>query len=144
MSFFVNRFLKGKWFAKSNSLLSNKSKVLSILATLHSYMKNRGMLNVRKDLMLLADYISDIVHGRYKGYNATAIVMALAGVIYVISPLDVVPDFLPFGFLDDVSIITWIISKLSSELSKYEQWKNRLTHLPQGNDVIEEVDYEEV
>ena len=55
MSFFVNRFLKGKWFAKSNSILSNKNKVLLVIATLRNYMKAGGLKKVRKDLVLLTD-----------------------------------------------------------------------------------------
>ncbi len=142
MSFFVNRFLKGKWFAKSNSILSNKSKVLTILATLHRYMKSGGLFRIRKDLNLLSAYISDIVHGRYHDYSKSSIIMAFAGILYVISPLDVIPDFILFGFADDVAIITWAVAKISSELIKYEEWKK--TQVQKIGEVIEDVEYEEV
>lgn len=144
MSFFVNRFLKGKWFAKSNSILSNKNKVLLVIATLRNYMKAGGLKKVRKDLVLLTDYVSDIIHGRYHEYNKSSIILALAGLIYVVSPLDVVPDFLPLGFLDDITIITWSIAKIAGELSKYSQWKKTLITTTSGYDDIEEVPYEEV
>ena len=142
MSFFVNRFLKGKWFAKSNSVLSNKNKVLLVLATLRKYMKAGGLKNVRKDLVLLTDYVSDIVHGHFHNYIQSSIILALAGLIYVVSPLDVVPDFLPLGFLDDITIITWAIAKIAGELSKYSQWKSTLISHPSDSDDIEEVPYE--
>ncbi len=144
MSFFVNRFLGGKWFSKSNSILSNKKKVLLVLSTLRKYMKAGGLKKVRKDLMLLADYVSDIVHGRYHNYNKSSIILALAGLIYVVSPLDIFPDFLPLGFLDDVTIITWAIAKISGELLNYSQWKKTLITTASGYDDIEEVTYEEV
>jgi len=142
MSFFVNKFLKGKWFAKSASILSNKSKVLTILATLHKYMKNGGLFRIRKDLTLLSAYITDIVHGRYRDYSKSSIIMALAGILYVVSPLDVIPDFILFGFADDIAIITWSLAKLSCELMRYEEWKK--TTVRKVTEVIEEVDYEEV
>ena len=142
MSFFVNRFLKGKWFAKSNSILSNKNKVLLVIATLRNYMKAGGLKKVRKDLVLLTDYVSDIIHGRYHEYNKSSIILALAGLIYVVSPLDVIPDFLPLGFLDDITIITWAIAKIACELSKYSQWKSTLITHPSKSDDIEEVPYE--
>ena len=144
MSFFVNRFLKGKWFAKSNSVLSNKNKVLLVLATLRKYMKAGGLKKVRKDLVLLTDYVSDIIHGHYHNYNKSSIILALAGLIYVVSPLDVIPDFLPLGFLDDITIITWAITKIAGELSKYSQWKNSLITSISEADDIEEVPYEEI
>lgn len=142
MSFFVNRFLRGKWFAKSNSILSNKNKVLSILATLRKYLHSGGVFKIRKDLILLSDYVSDIVHGRYHDYNKSSIVLALAGIIYVISPLDIIPDFLFFGFVDDIAIITWAVSKIGGELSKYAQWKDAL--VSGDSDNIEELPYEEI
>ena len=142
MSFFVNRFLKGKWFAKSNSILSNKNKVLLVIATLRNYMKAGGLQKVRKDLVLLTDYVSDIIHGRYHEYNKSSIILALAGLIYVVSPLDVIPDFLPLGFLDDITIITWAIAKITGELTKYSQWKSTLITHPSKSDDIEEVPYE--
>ena len=142
MSIFVNRFLRGKWFAKSNSILSNKNKVLTILATLRKYMQSGGLFKIRKDLTLLSDYISDIVHGRYHNYSKSSIVLALAGIIYVVSPLDILPDFLFFGFVDDIAIITWAVSKIGAELSKYAQWKE--TFITEVTDDIEEVPYEEI
>ena len=114
MSFFVNRFLGGKWFAKSNSILSNRKKVLLLISTLRSYMKNGGLKKVRKDLMLL------------------------------VSPLDFIPDFIPFGFADDIAIITWAMAKIGGELSKYSQWKSMLITTGSLYDDIEEVSYEEV
>jgi len=144
MSFFVNRFLRGKWFAKSNSILSNKNKVLTILASLRKYMQSGGLFKIRKDLMLLSDYISDIVHGRYHNYSKSSIIMALAGIIYVVSPLDIIPDFLFFGFVDDIAIITWAVSKMGNELSKYAHWKNTLITNADIDDDIEEVSYEEI
>ena len=144
MSFFVNRFLRGKWFAKSNSILSNKNKVLTILASLRKYMQSGGLFKIRKDLMLLSDYISDIVHGRYHNYSKSSIIMALAGIIYVVSPLDIIPDFLFFGFVDDIAIITWAVSKMGNELSKYAHWKNTLITNADIDDDIEEVSFEEI
>ena len=144
MSFFVNRFLKGKWFAKSNSILSNKKKVMLVLASLRKYMKAGGLKKVSKDLALLADYVSDIIQGHYHNYNKSSIILALAGLIYVVSPIDFLPDFLPLGFLDDITIITWAIAKIAGELSKYSQWKNTLITNSSGSDDIEEVPYEEI
>jgi uncharacterized membrane protein YkvA (DUF1232 family) len=107
-------------------------------------MKAGGLKKVSKDLALLADYVSDIIQGHYHNYNKSSIILALAGLIYVVSPIDFLPDFLPLGFLDDITIITWAIAKIAGELSKYSQWKNTLITHPSGSDDIEEVPYEEI
>ena len=112
------------------------------LSSLRKYMKTGGLKKVSKDLALLADYVSDIIQGHYHNYNKSSIILALAGLIYVVSPLDVCPDFLPLGFLDDITIITWAIAKIAGELSKYSQWKSTLISHSKESDDIEEVPYE--
>lgn len=128
MPMFVERFKKGKWLDKSNSMLADKSKVLSVLAVLTKYMRKGGLKKIREDLRLLYDYISEVVHGKYKDYSAASLSLALAAIIYVISPLDIMPDILPFtGYIDDIAIVTWAMTKMNKELEKYKESKKTLT-----------------
>ena len=118
--FFIKRFKKGRWLDKSNTVLSDKAKMTSLLNKLPVYLKKEGLRKVKEDLLLLKDYISDIIHGHYKDYSKKALGLAVAAIIYVISPLDIIPDIFPTGFLDDATIIAWAIAQLSSELNKYK------------------------
>ena len=46
--------------------------------------------------------------------------LAIGALIYMISPIDAVPDFTPIlGLLDHVGIITAAVTKLASEPKKY-------------------------
>ena len=109
--------------SRSNSLLGNKAKLTALLAMLPRYMKKNGLKRVKEDLSLMGQYINDIVHGSYKEYNTTGLTLAVAAIIYTISPFDFAPDFIPLGLLDDVSIITWAIAQLNEELEKYKERK---------------------
>ncbi len=131
MAFFVKAFQKGSWLSKSNSMLSDKHKVMALLAQLTLYFRKGGLDKVRNDLRLLAAYIGDIMHGRYKDYNRMSLTLALAAIIYVVSPLDIVPDVLPLGFVDDISIVTWAISRLTAELEKYASWRKLQPRRPE-------------
>ena len=47
--------------------------------------------------------------------------IAIGALIYMISPIDAVPDITPLiGLLDDVAIITAAVTKLASELKRYK------------------------
>ena len=122
---FVEKFKKGKWFDKSNSLLADKSKVLSVLTVLGRYMKKGGLGEIREQLGLLRNYITDIIKGIYKGYSGPSLTLALAAILYVISPLDILPDFIPFGFIDDITIVTWAMAKMDEELQKYSAQREK-------------------
>lgn len=66
---------------------------------------------------------TDFVSGRYaSSWRAIATVAAAAA--YVLSPIDVIPDFLgPLGFTDDVLVlaIAWRLAR--QELRRYCEWK---------------------
>ena len=47
----------------------------------------------------------------------------VAALIYGVSPLDFVADFIPFGLVDDIAIISWALNRLSDELLRYRQWR---------------------
>ena len=64
----------------------------------------------------------------YRAGNYTAIpwrFIAATGfaMVYLVSPLDVIPDFLVLGFVDDATVFGLVISSFQSELEHYKEWK---------------------
>lgn len=52
------------------------------------------------------------------------IVLVAAGIIYFVSPLDLIPDFIPVvGYLDDLTVLVWIINSAKSDLEEFEEWE---------------------
>jgi len=46
--------------------------------------------------------------------------LAIGALIYLISPMDAIPDVIPIvGLIDDVAIITFAVTKLINDISKY-------------------------
>lgn len=122
---FVKLFKNGNWLNRSKSMLADKTKVLALVAALVKYLKKGGLAKVKDDLMVLAGYIGDVVQRRYKDYSGSSLSLAVAAILYVVSPLDIVPDLLPLGFIDDISIVTWAVSRMTAELEKYREWKGK-------------------
>lgn len=52
-------------------------------------------------------------------------IAALAGaLLYVFSPVDFIPDFIPFaGFIDDASVFGLVLMSANVDLEKYREWK---------------------
>jgi uncharacterized membrane protein YkvA (DUF1232 family) len=45
------------------------------------------------------------------------------GLAYVASPLDVVPDFVPLGFLDDLLVLGLVLKAVKSEVDAFSRWE---------------------
>ena len=63
--------------------------------------------------------------GTYTGLTSTRLLMMLAGVGYIVSPVDVVPEglLLAFGLLDDVMVIGWVATTLVKETEEFIAWE---------------------
>ena len=60
----------------------------------------------------------------YTGLSKQAVVSLLASAIYIASPFDIIPDFIPFiGKLDDRLILAYFIKKLNVEIQRYMAWE---------------------
>lgn len=60
----------------------------------------------------------------YTGLSKQSVVSLLASAIYIVSPLDIIPDFLPFiGRFDDRLILAYFIKKLNVEIQRYMAWE---------------------
>jgi uncharacterized membrane protein YkvA (DUF1232 family) len=111
---------------KASELVNDKSKTLSkIEEGLKIASANKGALNdVRSQLLLLFSLTKDYAKGNYVDIPKTTIVSVLAALLYFISPIDLVPDFIVgMGFLDDAFVLGFVYKRVSKELLKYQVWK---------------------
>jgi uncharacterized membrane protein YkvA (DUF1232 family) len=50
-------------------------------------------------------------------------VIIITAFVYFLSPLDLVPDFIPMlGFADDIALMTFVFNSVSEEIEKFETW----------------------
>ena len=72
---------------------------------------------------LMWSLLQDYWAGKYTAIPwklTAAIGFAMA---YLVSPPDVIPDFILFGFVDDAAVFGLVVSAFQSELEDYKQWK---------------------
>ncbi len=62
--------------------------------------------------------------GEYTGVPMSTVMAAIAVFIYFISPIDLIPDFIPvLGLLDDVALVAWFSTTLKHEMDRFEEWE---------------------
>lgn len=75
------------------------------------------------DFLLLIEMLKAVKSGKYQ-LPKWAIPVIIGTVIYVISPIDAVPDFIPVaGWLDDGAVVTAAVKGLEEVIKAYIKYK---------------------
>ncbi|MBU5312766.1 DUF1232 domain-containing protein [Tissierella carlieri] len=80
-------------------------------------------MEVWEDIKLFLDLLKDWMRGDYREISKGSIIMIIISLLYLVNPLDLIPDFLVAGFIDDLAVIAYVIKKISDELNVYKKWK---------------------
>jgi uncharacterized membrane protein YkvA (DUF1232 family) len=93
---------------------------------------NKGTLgDAWEKLQLFFDLVQAYSKGEYRNVAPSTILTIIGAILYFVSPLDVVPDFLVgLGILDDAAVITFTLKKLSVEINEFKTWKKAITNSP--------------
>jgi len=75
----------------------------------------------------------------YREVPWQTIVMSVTALLYFVSPLDAIADFIPFlGFADDLAIITAVLASISGDIDSFTRWEQEKA------DAAETADYSEL
>lgn len=62
------------------------------------------------DIISMYQLVESYVKREYTDIPLTSIISILAALIYVISPIDLIPDFIPgIGYFDDAAVVTLVL-----------------------------------
>ena len=111
---------------RAEALARNPKELLPLLTRAERRLErvNAGRLTpIKKDLQTLLRLMRAYGEGRYRQVSGTNLALAALGLLYLVSPLDVLPDFIPGGFADDAAVIGFIVKKIRTELVAFEAWE---------------------
>ncbi|MDB5983137.1 MAG: hypothetical protein JWQ69_4152 [Pseudomonas sp.] len=79
---------------------------------------------LKDDLRLLQALCLAYWRGEYRAINPKAMVAVVAGLMYFLSPIDLIPDWIPvLGMLDDIVVLGWVMKTLKTELDAFRAWR---------------------
>lgn len=86
---------------------------------------NQGILRrFIENAKLLLAMVKDYWSKRYREIPWWAVSAIVFALLYVFSPIDAIPDFIPFvGLLDDAGVISACLALVEKQLLQYKEWK---------------------
>ena len=88
--------------------------------------KARGPLEkFAHNIELLFSVVKDYANGTYREIPWTTIAGIIGTLVYIFSPIDLIPDFIPvLGLMDDAAVLGVCLTGIGMDLKKYEIWKS--------------------
>lgn len=85
-----------------------------------------GMAEALMQVQLLVRLVRAYASGEYRKLPWKSLVSIVGVLIYFVSPLDFIPDFLPIvGMADDLALILWLFKTLGDDLDAFSQWEKQ-------------------
>ena len=112
-------------------LLSAPVKLGAMLTTAYGILttdkdgkQQSGLDSIKETMTAVIRMVRASVSGEYKGVGKKTILLGVGVLLYLVTPLDLIPDFLPFiGLMDDISLMSWFITSIKDDLDKFEEWE---------------------
>jgi len=99
--------------------------VLKKLKKISSDKKINAKLN--DSLRLFIRIINAYTSKEYTYVPWKTICLLVAGLIYFIYPIDLIPDFIPIaGIIDDVALIAWIYESIKEDIDNFLKWEKNV------------------
>ena len=74
----------------------------------------------------MGSMVSDYANGSYKEIPMETITAIVVAILYVVSPIDLIPDMVPVvGYVDDVAVVTFVLSQVHKDVDRYCEWKQQ-------------------
>ncbi len=83
-----------------------------------------ALARVRSDAAALVRMAREALSGHYRTVPKRTLIAALAAVIYLVDPIDLIPDVLPMlGLLDDAVILAWVVRQIRRDIDEFLAWE---------------------
>lgn len=122
---------------KLKSIIEKSKDILNLSSSAH-------LSKFLNQIQLMINMIGDYINGNYKNVPWKTIASIAGALIYIILPIDAIPDVVPLaGLLDDAFIIGLCIKCFSTDLQQYKVWKYGESALDEEEEEKSKEDYDE-
>ena len=112
-------------FTRARNIINDPKALLRLVDEANNSAANRNVLfaAVFDDFQASIRLVVAHARGTYHVRPLT-LVTVVAGLVYVVSPIDVLPDLVPVvGWSDDAIVIAWVLKTVQDQLDAFRAWE---------------------
>lgn len=79
--------------------------------------------NTLSDVPVMASLLRSFVKKEYTDIPIGTITAVVSALVYFVSPIDLIPDLLPGGYIDDAAVIGACLKLINSDVEDYIKWR---------------------
>lgn len=116
--------IKDEFSEKANSFYEDNEKLEELINEFKEKIKDSKILEtIGDDLKLTLEMLADWKEGKYKELSKDSITVIIIGFLYILSPISLIPKFIPLKHVDDILVLLYVIKRIKDELEMYKRWR---------------------
>ncbi len=121
-----SRFFKNAK-TKAKMLRDSPEKILPLIEKARQKANKRSgpLKEIWESLLTSFRLLKAYAKKEYREIPWESITLILASIIYLVMPIDLIADFLPGGFIDDVALIGWTMQPVKTDIENFVAWENQ-------------------
>ena len=118
-----------RFIALAIVIVSKKDRLLGLGQELYSKLQDsESRQSLKEDAIGQFDTMRRLIkayaNGHYKEFPYASILKIVAAVVYFVSVVDLIPDFIPvLGLTDDLAVLAWVYSSVKDDLQQFVDWE---------------------
>ncbi len=130
----LTQVLKSVFFKKATGkagrYASNSSKLYNLAQQVYTKTRDgdfkSGAAEAKEQVFILVRLIRAYASGEYRKLPWKSLLSIVGVLIYFVSPIDFIPDFLPVvGMADDLALVFWLFKSVSGDLTEFAEWEKK-------------------
>ncbi|AGF57416.1 uncharacterized membrane protein YkvA (DUF1232 family) [Clostridium saccharoperbutylacetonicum] len=87
------------------------------------------------DIACMVSLVRSYIKKEYTDIPIGTIISIVSTLIYILSPVDLIPDYIPVvGYLDDLALLSWVLKLIHSDVEEYKKWR-----IENNKQIVEEI-----
>tara|TARA_B100001245_G_C22872953_1_gene419775 strand:- start:627 stop:1016 length:390 start_codon:yes stop_codon:yes gene_type:complete len=125
----MSKFKIDKIFKKAKETLTENEKVKGLISEVKDKVDEINSDSEERttfiyQLQVIIRMVRAHINGSYRAFSATTILTLVFALVYFITPIDLIPDFIPaLGLTDDISLVYFVFKSLADDIAKFRVWE---------------------